>query len=143
MPMRVRLKSGIVLAALTVPLAAACSSGSSAPPAGPAAPSSASAQVPATAAGTAPATAPSGSDEAGGPETVKTGTSSLGTILTDGEGKTVYLWEHDPGTSSTCYGAFAQFWPPVLTAGAPVAGPGIQASLLGTATRNDGKVQVT
>lgn len=55
----------------------------------------------------------------------------------------MYLWEHDPGTSSTCYGACAQFWPPVLTAGAPVAGPGIQASLLGTTTRNDGKVQVT
>jgi predicted lipoprotein with Yx(FWY)xxD motif len=64
-------------------------------------------------------------------------------MLTDGAGKTVYYWEHDTGTSSTCYGACAGAWPPVLTSGAPVAGSGIQASLLGTTTRTDGKVQVT
>jgi predicted lipoprotein with Yx(FWY)xxD motif len=64
-------------------------------------------------------------------------------MLTDGEGKTVYYWEHDTGTSSTCSGACAGAWPPVLTTGAPVAGSGIQASLVATTTRSDGKVQVT
>jgi predicted lipoprotein with Yx(FWY)xxD motif len=64
-------------------------------------------------------------------------------MLTDGEGRTVYYWEHDTGSSSTCYGACAGAWPPVLTTGAAVAGAGVQASLLGTTTRTDGKVQVT
>ena len=86
---------------------------------------------------------PSPSPEASA-ETIKVATNAkLGPILVDGEGKTVYLWVADTGTSSTCYTTCATFWPPVLTTGAPQAGAGAQASLLGTTTRTDGKVQVT
>jgi predicted lipoprotein with Yx(FWY)xxD motif len=67
----------------------------------------------------------------------------LGQILVDGEGITVYLFVADKGTASTCYTSCAQIWPPVLTTGAPQAGAGATASLLGTTTRTDGKVQVT
>jgi predicted lipoprotein with Yx(FWY)xxD motif len=69
--------------------------------------------------------------------------AKLGNILVDGSGKTVYLFVADKGTTSTCYTSCATVWPPVLTTGAPQAGSGAQASLLGTTTRTDGKVQVT
>jgi predicted lipoprotein with Yx(FWY)xxD motif len=69
--------------------------------------------------------------------------AKLGKILVDGSGMTVYLFVNDTGTSSTCYGSCASFWPPVLTGGAPQAGAGAQASLLGTTPRTDGTVQVT
>jgi predicted lipoprotein with Yx(FWY)xxD motif len=75
--------------------------------------------------------------------TIKTSQTGLGTILVDGKGMTVYLFEKDTGTTSTCYGACAGIWPPVLTNGAPVAGSGADASLLGTTKRTNGTVQVT
>ena len=67
----------------------------------------------------------------------------LGQILVDGAGKTLYLFVADSGSSSTCYTACAQLWPPVLTSGPPQAGTGANASLLGTTTRTDGKTEVT
>src|SRR6185437_5133925 len=67
----------------------------------------------------------------------------LGKILVDGKGMTVYLFVADKSTSSTCYTSCAQFWPPVLTSGAPTAGDGAQASLLGTTARTDGTTEVT
>src|SRR5260370_23314841 len=69
--------------------------------------------------------------------------SKLGQILADGKGITVYLFVKDTGPSSTCYTSCAQVWPPVLTSGPPQAGTGATASLLGTTTRTDGKVEVT
>jgi predicted lipoprotein with Yx(FWY)xxD motif len=91
------------------------------------------------AAGDAPA-----AHEESGAETIATADGgSLGTILVDGEGKTVYLFERDARTSSTCSGACAQAWPPVTTDGAPKAGDGALASKLGTTRRDDGSVQVT
>jgi predicted lipoprotein with Yx(FWY)xxD motif len=69
--------------------------------------------------------------------------SKLGQILVDGKGITVYLFVKDTGASSTCYTSCAQIWPPVLTSGPPQAGTGATASLLGTTTRTDGKVEVT
>ena len=53
------------------------------------------------------------------------------------------MFRADKGTTSACYGKCATYWPPVLTSGKPVAGPGIKASLLGTTKRKDGKLQVT
>jgi predicted lipoprotein with Yx(FWY)xxD motif len=71
------------------------------------------------------------------------GTAALkpGTALVDGAGRTVYLFEADKGTSSTCYGQCAQIWAPV-PAGGPTSG-GAQAALVGTTTRTDGSSQVT
>ncbi|HEY8798137.1 MAG TPA: hypothetical protein VIO85_09765, partial [Candidatus Dormibacteraeota bacterium] len=67
----------------------------------------------------------------------------LGKILVDGNGMTVYLFVADTGTASTCYTSCATIWPPVLTTGAPKAGAGAQASLLGTTARTDGTTEVT
>ena len=69
--------------------------------------------------------------------------SSLGRILVDSKGITLYDFPPDKGTTSVCYGACAALWPPLLTKGKPVAGPGVKASLLGTTKRKDGKLEVT
>ena len=69
--------------------------------------------------------------------------AKLGQILVDDKGLTLYLFVADTGTASTCYSSCATIWPPVLTTGAPQAGTGVNASLLGTTTRTDGKVEVT
>ena len=78
-----------------------------------------------------------------GGATVTAKSSKLGGILVDGNGRTLYLFEKDQGTSSSCYAACAGGWPPDTTNGAPRAGAGVSASLLGTTTRTDGKTEVT
>jgi predicted lipoprotein with Yx(FWY)xxD motif len=67
----------------------------------------------------------------------------LGTLLTDSQGRVMYLFEADKSDKSTCSGACAQAWPPVTTDGAPQAGSGIKASLLGTTKRSDGSTEAT
>ena len=74
---------------------------------------------------------------------IKASKGELGTFLTDSEGRTLYLWEADKSSSSTCSGACAQAWPPLTTKAAPKAGAGVQASLLGTTKRDDGTMEVT
>jgi predicted lipoprotein with Yx(FWY)xxD motif len=74
---------------------------------------------------------------------VSTKTSSLGTFLVDGQGRTLYLWDADHGPRSTCTAACAQAWPPLTTTGAPKASGAVKSSLLGTATRADGSREVT
>jgi len=74
---------------------------------------------------------------------ITVGTSSLGPMIVDSRGLTLYLFEADTGTSSTCSGACAQTWPPLLTKGAPQAGNGASAAQLGTTARADGTTQVT
>src|SRR5438445_5106555 len=63
-------------------------------------------------------TAPS---SASGAATISVAGSSLGQILVDEKGKTLYLFEADSSTRSTCSAACAQAWPPVTTTGAPKA----------------------
>ena len=75
--------------------------------------------------------------------TVDTGSTSLGSILVDSQGRTLYLFEADSGTTSACSGSCATAWPPLRATGQPTGGNGINASLLGTAPRSDGDPQVT
>jgi predicted lipoprotein with Yx(FWY)xxD motif len=79
----------------------------------------------------------------GAKATVGVATSSLGNILVDSQGRTIYLFKKDTGTKSTCFSACASQWPPVRVSGKPKAGGGLNASLLGTTPRSDGKPQVT
>ena len=74
---------------------------------------------------------------------VAIGKTGVGRILVDSKGISLYDFPPDKGTTSVCYGACAALWPPVLTHGKPVAGPGVRASLLGTTKRKDGKLEVT
>ena len=70
-------------------------------------------------------------------------TAKLGKVVATAQGKTLYLFRADHGTTSACYGKCATYWPPLLTAGKPVAMAGVKASLLGTTKRKDGRLQVT
>lgn len=74
--------------------------------------------------------------------TVNLRSTALGQILVDGRGRSLYLYEADKAGTSSCYGDCASVWPPLLTSGAPVAGSGLNQSLLGTTTRKDGSVEV-
>ena len=75
--------------------------------------------------------------------TVRVGTTSLGKILVDAQGRSLYLFERDAGTKSTCSGGCATAWPPLIAHGKPTAGRGAQAAKLGTVKRDDGSLQVT
>jgi predicted lipoprotein with Yx(FWY)xxD motif len=66
-------------------------------------------------------------------------TTSLGRVLVDGSGRTLYLFEKDKGPRSTCAGACASAWPPVTTSTPPTAGAGISAAKLGIAPRPGGE----
>lgn len=78
-----------------------------------------------------------------GVATVSTASSTAGTILVDGSGRTLYLFEADKPNQSACSGACASAWPVDQSSGTPKAGGQVQASLLGTITRSDGSKQVT
>jgi predicted lipoprotein with Yx(FWY)xxD motif len=134
------VKLNLIKSAAIAPLfVAACaapgysqSSGSGSPYGSPPAQSPAATSAPVA---TAPPTNPG--------TTIATYDSHLGKILVDASGRTVYLFEADMGTTSSCYDACAQYWPPVLTQGAPQAGAGANASLLGTTRRKDGSMEIT
>ena len=101
------------------------------------------APAPSTAPSAAPVVAPSAPPAASG-TAINLASTRLGQVLVDSKGLTVYLFQADSNTTSNCNSASCvQYWPPVLTNGAPQAGTGVNASLLGTITRADGTDQVT
>jgi len=79
----------------------------------------------------------------GQPATVGVVNTGLGKVLVNSKGRTLYLFQKDAGPTSTCSGACAVDWPPLLANGKPTIGSGANASLVGTSTRPDGKTQVT
>ena len=71
----------------------------------------------------------------------------FGPIHVDRNGMSLYVFmadAQDSGTS-TCGDddGCATEWPPLTSDGDPVAGEGVDATLLGTITRDDGSIQVT
>jgi predicted lipoprotein with Yx(FWY)xxD motif len=83
-----------------------------------------------------------GTPAATGAPTVAVASSSVGQILVDGSGRTLYLFEADMPASSSCYGACVGVWPAVVSAGQPVVGPGITPTLVSTTMRKDGTLEV-
>lgn len=70
--------------------------------------------------------------------------AGLGQVLVDSEGHTLYAFSKDRDGASTCAGACAKAWPPLLiTHGEPQPSNGTAASRLGTITLPGGKRQVT
>jgi predicted lipoprotein with Yx(FWY)xxD motif len=121
--MRKAFVSAALLAALTIALAA-CGGGND--------------EGSGTAASPTPTTA--AAKEASGP-TVAVASSSLGDILVDGDGRTLYAFTKDKGDQSACSGDCASNWP-ALT-GTATAGTGVQAALLSTSMQASGDSQVT
>jgi predicted lipoprotein with Yx(FWY)xxD motif len=92
------------------------------------------------------ASAPASTTKAAGSSgaaTVSTTKGALGTFLVDGQGRTLYLWQADTGSKSTCDGACAAAWPPVTTDGTAKTAGDAESSKLGTTKRSDGSTQVT
>jgi predicted lipoprotein with Yx(FWY)xxD motif len=92
-----------------------------------------------------------GSNSSGPAKTTSPGTSgsqvklmntSIGTVLANSAGRTIYWFAKDTPTTSNCTGPCASFWPPVK--GPVTAAPGTALpNQLGTITRSDGTVQAT
>jgi predicted lipoprotein with Yx(FWY)xxD motif len=74
---------------------------------------------------------------------VSTASTSLGRILVNSRGRTLYMFGKDRNGKSACAGQCASFWPPLIAAGKPRAASGAKASLIGTTRRADGRMQVT
>jgi predicted lipoprotein with Yx(FWY)xxD motif len=69
--------------------------------------------------------------------------SEFGEMLFDAKHQAIYIFENDPKGKTVCYDECAEAWPPVFTESDPVAGKGVDASLLGSVKRRDGRLQVT
>lgn len=93
--------------------------------------------------GGSPASSPETNAEAAPGVVSAASVGGLGEILVDSEGRTLYDFHKDEGTTSSCYGACAGAWPPLLTEGEPQAQGPADRGMLGTTKRKDGTVQVT
>jgi predicted lipoprotein with Yx(FWY)xxD motif len=89
---------------------------------------------------------PASSSGAAGGSSAATVTVHIGTgasFLTDGSGRSLYLWTADTSPESACSDACATAWPPLTSMTPPTANAGASASDLGTISRSDGTKQVT
>ncbi len=86
-------------------------------------------------------TAAGGAATSGG---IAVGKTSLGSVLVDGTGMTLYVFAKDTANDgkSACYGQCATNWPPATVTGAPAKPAGANGTLA-TITRDDGTLQVT
>jgi predicted lipoprotein with Yx(FWY)xxD motif len=117
-------------------LLAACGSGAASPTAEPATVAPAT-EAPATEAPASAATPPTTGGVA-----VNLATTSLGEVLVDGEGMTLYVFTPDNAGDSTCYDDCETAWP-VLAGSSVTAGTGLTAADFGATTRKDGSSQIT
>jgi len=110
-------------------LVAACGGGAASP-----------SVAPATA---APATeAPASEAPAATGTAVALGDTSLGAVLVDGKGMTLYMFTADADGVSACSGDCLASWP-VLAGEGATPGEGLDAADFGSITRDDGTSQVT
>ena len=111
--------------------------------------SAASSATPTTIAAVAPtitiaATTPAGGSAAPSAAVdVKLTTNSLGTILTDGQGNTLYLFMNDSPTASTCTGGCASTWPAFALNATPALAEGLDAEHFVNINGPDGAPQTT
>jgi predicted lipoprotein with Yx(FWY)xxD motif len=130
-----RIATVALAAALAV---AACGDDDDAAVTGTAAPTSTTAESTTTAAPAATTTAaPAASADA----TVTVASTTLGDVLADADGRTLYVFARDEPGTSNCTGGCLQTWPRYAPA-AVVAGAGIDGSQLGSIAV-DGVEQVT
>ena len=77
---------------------------------------------------------------ASGTSSVNVATTSLGKVVVDSKGLTLYFYKNDTGSTSTCTGACANAWPAATVTGTPSAGDGVTGTL--TTTTTDGATQL-
>jgi predicted lipoprotein with Yx(FWY)xxD motif len=77
----------------------------------------------------------------GGTQEIDVGSTSLGDVLVDKDGRTLYMFTKDTkGSTSVCEGDCLAAWPPL---GQADAGDGADDGMVGTITRSDGSKQAT
>ena len=71
--------------------------------------------------------------------------TSLGSVIVDSSGFTLYRFSKDSGKQNTCLktSECSTTWPALETSGQPTVGPGLKASLVSTIALPGGKRQVT
>ena len=74
---------------------------------------------------------------------IRVRTTSLGKVLVDAKGRTLYLFEADKPNKSNCSGACLSIWPPLTSAAKPNATGGALAAKIGTISASGGKRLVT
>jgi predicted lipoprotein with Yx(FWY)xxD motif len=130
--MRNRWWAAPVLAGAAVVLAAC---GSSASP-------SANSNTSAPAVGSSASGASTGGTTSNSGLTIGTRKTTIGTVLVNAQGKTLYWFAIDTSTTSKCLGSCVTYWPPVI--GTPKAAPGSNLTMkFGTITRSGGQLQAT
>ncbi len=67
----------------------------------------------------------------------------MGSYLTGASGRALYLWAADTNGKSSCSGACAQTWQPVVASATPSASGGVNAADLAVISRPGGGEQVT
>jgi predicted lipoprotein with Yx(FWY)xxD motif len=75
--------------------------------------------------------------------TLKLRKTSLGKILVDKQGRTLYAFGHDKKDKSRCDGQCAGFWPPAGSPKKPTVGSGVTKSKLKVIKRGDGTKQLS
>lgn len=123
-----RLATVTMIAALAVG-AAACGSSSSN-----------DASTDTTKAAAAGSSTTAGSSVPAGTTELKVATSSLGDIVVDGQGRTLYLFTADQGTTSACNDACLAAWPALV---APATASSQITGTLGKAMQATGDEQIT
>ncbi len=75
---------------------------------------------------------------------ISLGTNSLlGSYLVGQGGQAMYAYSNDKADTSTCTGACAANWPPVITLGKPSLGAGVSSALIGTIKLANGSLMLT
>jgi predicted lipoprotein with Yx(FWY)xxD motif len=69
--------------------------------------------------------------------------TTLGSILVDARGRTLYLFAKDRSGVSACNTACLSYWPALTSRAAPRAGTGVQKSMLRLTKQTNGVRQVT
>jgi predicted lipoprotein with Yx(FWY)xxD motif len=86
---------------------------------------------------------PAAATPSGSGPTVTATSTSLGKVVTDSRGRTLYLFAKDSGGKSMCAGACSTNWPPYTASSKPAAGSGVSAGAISLVKRADGAKQVT
>jgi predicted lipoprotein with Yx(FWY)xxD motif len=128
--MKSRVLGMVGVAGAAAALLAACSSGTAAP-----SNTSANPPAPATSSGSASTTSAE----------LSTAQTSLGTVLVDSKGRTLYLFTQDTSSpsKSNCDTGCDSVWPPVLVPSGSSNVSGVDSAKVGTVTRSDGSKQLT
>ena len=94
---------------------------------------------------TGPTGSPTSSGSTGGVTVKAASVGILGTALVNGDGRTLYMLTADQGGKVTCAASpCTGIWPPLLVpaGSSPVAGSGVNASMLRTVKTSSGATQV-